>query len=66
MGGSAQGKTYSGLLRYFLRWVRDPQYTLIKLISTGGGHAFSNSYSHAVRLHRTRARYELETKPARA
>lgn len=39
MGGGAQGKTYSASVRYFLRWVRDPKHTLIKLISTTGGHA---------------------------
>jgi Hom_end-associated Hint/Homing endonuclease len=44
--------TYSASVRYFLRWVRDPKYTLIKLISTTGGHARSNIYSTFVRLHK--------------
>lgn len=53
LGGSAQSKTYSASWRYLLRWVLDPEFTLIKLISTSGGHARSNIYSQFVRMHKT-------------
>lgn len=53
MGGSAQAKTYTACARLLLRWVLDPHNTLMKLISTTGGHARSNVYSQTVRLHRS-------------
>lgn len=50
LGGSAQAKTYSASARTFLRWVRDPKHTTVKLISTTGGHAKCFGIGTLVRL----------------
>jgi hypothetical protein len=45
IGSGGQSKTYSGVIRYLLEWIRDPQHTEEKLISTSGGHAEANIVS---------------------
>lgn len=51
LGGAALGKTYSLIAYQLLDWLRDPQYTEVKIISTTGGHAKSNAFSTLQRLY---------------
>jgi hypothetical protein len=53
LGAAACGKSY-GLISYLLLdWLRDPEYTEIKVISTTGGHAKAQSFSTLQRLYNT-------------
>lgn len=51
-GGGAQSKSYTGIGWTFLDWLADPEFTTVKLISTTGGHAKSNTFSTMKSLHR--------------
>jgi hypothetical protein len=51
LGGAALGKTYSLICYCLLDWLRDPEYTEIKIISTTAGHAKSQSFSTLQRLY---------------
>jgi hypothetical protein len=51
LGGAALGKTYTLIAYLLLDWMRDPEYTEAKVISTTGGHAKSNSFSTLQRLY---------------
>jgi hypothetical protein len=51
LGAAAVGKTYSLICYMLLDWLRDPRYTEIKIISTTGGHARSQSFSTLQRLY---------------
>lgn len=51
-GGGAQGKSYTGIVYVFVDWLADPEFTTVKLISTTGGHAKSNTFSTMVTLHK--------------
>lgn len=44
-GGGSVGKSYSCIVWLLLDWLRDPEYTNIKIISTTAGHAKSNTFS---------------------
>jgi hypothetical protein len=52
LGGAALGKTYTLICYLLLDWIRDPEYTEIKIISTTGGHAKSQSFSTLQRLYK--------------
>jgi hypothetical protein len=52
LGGAALGKTYTLICYCLLDWIRDPEYTEIKVISTTGGHAKSQSFSTLQRLYK--------------
>lgn len=52
LGAAAMGKTYSLICYVLLDWIRDPEYTEIKIISTTGGHAKSQSFSTLQRLYK--------------
>jgi hypothetical protein len=52
LGGAALGKTYTLICYCLLDWIRDPEYTEIKIISTTGGHAKSQSFSTLQRLYK--------------
>lgn len=52
-GCGSVGKSYTGIVWLFLDWLRDPEFTNIKIISTTSGHAKANTFSILVRLHRT-------------
>jgi hypothetical protein len=52
LGGAALGKTYTLIAYCLLDWIRDPEYTEIKVISTTGGHAKSQSFSTLQRLYK--------------
>ena len=51
LGAAAMGKTYTLICYSLLDWLRDPEYTEIKVISTTGGHAKSQSFSTLQRLY---------------
>lgn len=51
LGAAAMGKTYTLICYCLLDWLRDPEYTEIKVISTTGGHAKSQSFSTLQRLY---------------
>ena len=51
LGAAAMGKTYTLICYTLLDWLRDPEYTEIKVISTTGGHAKSQSFSTLQRLY---------------
>ena len=52
LGGAALGKTYTLVSFLLMDWLRDPDYTEIKVISTTAGHAKSQSFSTLQRLYR--------------
>ena len=52
LGGAALGKTYTLICYLLLDWIRDPEFTEIKVISTTGGHAKSQSFSTLQRLYK--------------
>lgn len=52
LGGAALGKTYTLICYLLLDWLRDPEYTEAKIISTTGGHAKSQSFSTLQRLYK--------------
>jgi hypothetical protein len=52
LGAAAMGKTYSLICYVLLDWIRDPSYTEVKVISTTGGHAKSQSFSTLQRLYK--------------
>jgi hypothetical protein len=52
LGGAALGKTYTLICFCLLDWLRDPEYTEIKVISTTSGHAKSQSFSTLQRLYK--------------
>lgn len=51
LGAAAMGKTYTLICYILLDWLRDPEYTEIKIISTTGGHAKSQAFSTLQRLY---------------
>jgi hypothetical protein len=53
LGAAAMGKTYTLICYCLLDWIRDPEYTEIKVISTTGGHAKSQSFSTLQRLYKS-------------
>jgi hypothetical protein len=51
LGAAAMGKTYTLICYTLLDWLRDPEHTEVKIISTTGGHAKSQSFSTLQRLY---------------
>jgi hypothetical protein len=52
MGASKMGKSFSIGARLFLEWIRDPEYTSIRVIGPGEDHLEGNLFSHLVSLHK--------------
>ena len=52
-GSGSTSKSYSGIIWHFCDWLRDPDYTNIKIVSTTGGHSRANTYSTMTMLHRS-------------
>lgn len=52
LGAAAMGKTYTLICYCLLDWIRDCEHTEIKIISTTGGHAKSQSFSTLQRLYK--------------
>lgn len=51
MGAASMGKSYSMGVRLFLEWLRDPEWTHIKVIGPSEDHLETNLFSHLVGLH---------------
>ena len=52
MGAGSMSKSYSMGVRLMLEWIRDPQYTTIKVLGPSEEHLESNLFTHLVTLHR--------------
>lgn len=53
LGGSSMSKTYAAGVFFFLDWLRDPEYTTVKVAGPSEQHLQDNLFSHLVELHRT-------------
>lgn len=53
MGGASLSKSYSMGVRFLLEWIRDPQFTTIKVIGPSEDHLEANLFSHITNLHKT-------------
>lgn len=51
MGAAKMGKSYSMGARLFLEWVRDPEWTSIRVVGPSESHLEENLFSHLVALH---------------
>jgi hypothetical protein len=51
MGGGSMSKSYSVGVRLFLEFIRDPEYTAVRVLGPSEDHLESNLFSHLVRLH---------------
>lgn len=51
LGCGSAGKSYSSIAWFLLDWLRDPQFTNTKVISSTAGHAKSNAFSTLHKLH---------------
>lgn len=51
MGAASMGKSFSVGVRMFLEWIRDPQWTTVKVVGPSEDHLESNLFSHLVGLH---------------
>jgi hypothetical protein len=58
MGAAKMGKSFSMGVRLFLEWVRDPEWTSIRVIGPSENHLEENLFSHLVALH-SRAALEM-------
>lgn len=52
MGAGSMSKSYSVGVRLFLEWVRDPEYTHIKVAGPSEAHLKENLFNHLIKLHR--------------
>ncbi len=55
MGAAKMGKSFSMGARLFLEWVRDPEWTSIRVIGPSENHLEENLFSHLVSLHKRSA-----------
>lgn len=62
MGSSSSSKSFSAGVFFLLDWLRDPEYTAIKLIGPSEKHLKDNLFSHVTALH-TNASLPLPGKP---
>jgi hypothetical protein len=51
MGAAKMGKSYGMGVRLFLEWVRDPEWTTIRVVGPSENHLEQNLFSHIVALH---------------
>jgi hypothetical protein len=52
MGAAKMGKSFSLGARCMLEWIRDPEYTSIRVIGPSANHLEANLFSHLVSLNR--------------
>jgi hypothetical protein len=52
MGAAKMGKSYSVGVRFFLEWIRDPEFTSIRVLGPSEDHLEANLFSHLVALHK--------------
>lgn len=53
MGAGSCSKSYAVGVRLFLEWIRDPEWTSIKVIGPSEDHLEANLFSHLVSLHQS-------------
>ena len=51
MGAAKMGKSFSMGARLFLEWIRDPEWTSIRVLGPSENHLEQNLFSHIVALH---------------
>jgi hypothetical protein len=51
MGAAKMGKSFSFGVKMFLEWIRDPEWTSIRVLGPSEGHLEENLFSHIVSLH---------------
>lgn len=51
MGAASMSKSYSMGVRLMLEWIRDPEWTTIKVVGPSEDHLEQNLFSHLVSLH---------------
>jgi len=51
MGAGSMSKSYSMGVRLFLEWVRDPEYTTVRVLGPSEKHLEDNLFTHLVSLH---------------
>ncbi len=52
MGAASMSKSYSMGVRLMLEWIRDPEYTNVKVLGPSENHLEENLFTHLVTLHR--------------
>lgn len=52
MGAARLGKSFSMGVRLFLEWVRDPEFTTVRVLGPSEDHLEQNLFSHIVGLHK--------------
>jgi len=55
MGAAKMGKSFSMGVRFFLEWIRDPEYTTLRVLGPSEDHLEQNLFSHLVALHKSAA-----------
>lgn len=63
MGASSMSKTYGAGAYFFLDWLRDPEWTSVRVVGPSEDHLQSNLFSHLLALH-AGASIPLPGKPA--
>lgn len=53
MGAASMSKSYSAGVYLFLDWLRDPEWTTVKVVGPSEKHLEENLFSHLVRLHQS-------------
>lgn len=53
MGAASCSKSFGIGVRLFLEWIRDPQWTTVKVLGPSEDHLESNLFSHLVGLHQS-------------
>ena len=53
MGAASCSKSYGFGVRFFLEWIRDPEWTTIRVLGPSEDHLEQNLFSHLVGLHKS-------------
>ena len=53
MGASSMSKSFGGGVYFFLDWLRDPEFTTVKVVGPSENHLQDNLFSHLIELHRS-------------
>lgn len=52
MGAGSMSKSFSMAIKLFLEWIRDPEYTTVKVLGPSEQHLEDNLFTHLVQLHK--------------
>lgn len=52
VGAGSMSKSFGMGVRLFLEWIRDPEYTAVKVVGPSAEHLEANLFSHIISLHR--------------